>query len=114
MPGKLEGKVAIVTGSSSGIGEATAIALAAEGAKVAIAARRAERLNALAERIAASGGTALPIVTDVTDDAQVLERVGLPVAATPGSAVNLKITTAADVLLAEGMLAAAEKTPTPA
>ncbi len=71
MPGKLEGKVAIVTGSSSGIGEATAIALAAEGAKVAIAARRAERLNALAERIAASGGTALPIVTDVTDDAQV-------------------------------------------
>lgn len=71
MAGKLEGKVAIVTGASSGIGEATAIALAAEGAKVAIAARRGERLNALAERIAASGGTALPIVTDVTDDAQV-------------------------------------------
>lgn len=71
MPGKLEGKVAIVTGASSGIGEATAIALAAEGAKVAIAARRAERLNALAERIAERGGTALAIVTDVTDDAQV-------------------------------------------
>lgn len=71
MAGKLAGKVAIVTGASSGIGEATAIALAAEGAKVAIAARRGDRLNALAEKITASGGQALPVVTDVTDETQV-------------------------------------------
>jgi NADP-dependent 3-hydroxy acid dehydrogenase YdfG len=70
MAGKLEGKVAIITGASSGIGEATALALAAEGAKVVIAARRAERLDALVKRIEASGGTALPIVTDITDETQ--------------------------------------------
>ncbi|EFA72770.1 SDR family oxidoreductase [Cylindrospermopsis raciborskii] len=71
MAGKLDGKVAIITGASSGIGEATAFALAAEGAKVAIAARRAELLHALAKRIEASGGQALPIVTDITDESQV-------------------------------------------
>ncbi|HEY9660549.1 MAG TPA: SDR family NAD(P)-dependent oxidoreductase, partial [Allocoleopsis sp.] len=49
--GKLQGKVAIVTGASSGIGEATAIALAAEGATVVIAARRSDRLESLAEKI---------------------------------------------------------------
>ncbi|NMG09848.1 SDR family oxidoreductase [Brasilonema sp. UFV-L1] len=70
MTAKLDRKVAIITGSSSGIGEATAIALAAEGAQVVIAARRAERLEALAKRIEASGGKALPIVTDITDETQ--------------------------------------------
>lgn len=70
MAGKLEGKVVIVTGASAGIGEATAIALAQEGATVAIAARRAERLNAVAQRIEASGGKALPIVADITDETQ--------------------------------------------
>lgn len=75
MAGKLEGKVAIVTGASSGIGEATAIALAAEGAKVAIAARRAERLQAVAERIENGGGKALPIVADVTDETQARDIV---------------------------------------
>jgi NADP-dependent 3-hydroxy acid dehydrogenase YdfG len=68
---KLTGKIAIVTGASSGIGEATAIALAAEGATVAIAARRGDRLAALAEKITASGGTALPITADVANEAQV-------------------------------------------
>ena len=48
--GKLIGKVALVTGASSGIGAATAVALAAEGARVAIAARRMQRLGDLAER----------------------------------------------------------------
>ncbi|MFO0108853.1 MAG: SDR family NAD(P)-dependent oxidoreductase, partial [bacterium] len=71
MAGKLDGKVAIITGASSGIGAATAFALAAEGAKVAIAARRAECLDVLAKQIAASGGQALPIVTDITNEAQV-------------------------------------------
>lgn len=75
MTAKLDGKVAIITGASSGIGEATALALAAEGATVVLAARRGDRLNALAEKIAISGGKALPIVTDVTHEAQVQNLV---------------------------------------
>lgn len=69
--GTLSGKVALVTGASSGIGEATALALAAEGARVAIAARRVQRLDDLASRIRERGGEALPIEADVTDEAQV-------------------------------------------
>jgi NADP-dependent 3-hydroxy acid dehydrogenase YdfG len=56
MAGKLQGKVALITGASSGIGEATALALAAEGAQVAVAARRVDRLQSLASRIADEGG----------------------------------------------------------
>jgi NADP-dependent 3-hydroxy acid dehydrogenase YdfG len=67
----LAGKVALVTGASSGIGEATASALAAAGARVAIAARRADRLEALAARIEKAGGTALKIAADVTSSAEV-------------------------------------------
>ena len=63
----LTGRVAIVTGASSGIGEATAYRLATLGAKVAIAARRTDNLDTLATRISASGGTALPLTLDVTD-----------------------------------------------
>jgi NADP-dependent 3-hydroxy acid dehydrogenase YdfG len=61
----LEGTVALVTGASSGIGEATARALASAGASVAIAARRAGRLDQLADQIRDAGGTALPLETDV-------------------------------------------------
>jgi NADP-dependent 3-hydroxy acid dehydrogenase YdfG len=75
MVGKLDGKVAIITGASSGIGEATAIALAAEGAKVAIAARRAERLNEVAKQIQAKGSQVLPISTDITNEAEVNDLV---------------------------------------
>jgi NADP-dependent 3-hydroxy acid dehydrogenase YdfG len=71
MTGKLTGKVAIVTGASSGIGEATALALAAEGAAVAIAARRRDRLETLANRITDQGGTVLPITADVSNEGQV-------------------------------------------
>ncbi|MBD2691168.1 SDR family NAD(P)-dependent oxidoreductase [Anabaena catenula] len=70
MAGKLEGKVAIITGASSGIGKATAIALAAEGTKVVIAARRVDKLEAVAKYITDNGGQALPIVADITDEAQ--------------------------------------------
>jgi NADP-dependent 3-hydroxy acid dehydrogenase YdfG len=67
----LTDRVAIVTGASSGIGEATAFRLATLGAKVAVAARRTDRLEALAARIADAGGTALPLPLDVTDRAAV-------------------------------------------
>jgi clavulanate-9-aldehyde reducatase len=64
----LSGKVAAVTGATSGIGEATAIVLAKAGAAVSLAGRRADRLQALAERIEADGGRALPLPTDVADE----------------------------------------------
>ncbi len=67
MSQRLDGTVALVTGASSGIGEATALALAEEGAAVALVARRRDRLEALAERIS---GRALVVEADVTDLSQ--------------------------------------------
>ncbi|MGH3148239.1 MAG: SDR family NAD(P)-dependent oxidoreductase [Rubrobacter sp.] len=67
---KLEGKVAVITGASSGIGEATAEALAAEGAMVVVAARREDRLSDLVGRIEGNGGRVLAAVCDVTDEGQ--------------------------------------------
>jgi clavulanate-9-aldehyde reducatase len=72
MPGPLEGRVAAVTGASSGIGEATALALARAGASVAIGARRTDRLNALAERIE---GRCLVSELDVSDEQQASDFV---------------------------------------
>jgi NADP-dependent 3-hydroxy acid dehydrogenase YdfG len=71
----LEGTVALVTGASSGIGAATAAALAARGAAVALAARRADRLEALAASIRDQGGTALVLESDVTDEQQAVSAV---------------------------------------
>ncbi len=65
----LTGRVALVTGASSGIGESTALELAAAGVTVAVVARRAERLEALVAKIQAAGGTALALPGDVTDEA---------------------------------------------
>jgi NADP-dependent 3-hydroxy acid dehydrogenase YdfG len=67
----LAGRTAVVTGASSGIGEATAERLAALGARVAVLARRADRLQELVTRVATAGGTALAIPLDVTDRAAV-------------------------------------------
>ncbi|MDH6142972.1 NADP-dependent 3-hydroxy acid dehydrogenase YdfG [Kitasatospora sp. GP30] len=67
----LTGRVAVITGASSGIGEATAEKLAELGAKVAVLARRADRLDELVTRIRKDGGTALAIAVDVTDVAAV-------------------------------------------
>jgi NADP-dependent 3-hydroxy acid dehydrogenase YdfG len=69
--GELDGKVALVTGASSGIGEATAEHLADEGASVALLARRHDRLVELASRIESKGGEALPIEADITDHGKV-------------------------------------------
>lgn len=67
----LDGRCALVTGASSGLGRHFALVLARAGAKVAIAARRVERLEALAAEIRSAGGTAAVIALDVTDPAQV-------------------------------------------
>ena len=67
----LEGQVAIVTGASSGIGAAVAIHLARAGARVAMAARREEKLKELKEVIESEGGTAISVKTDVTNREEV-------------------------------------------
>lgn len=66
---ELIGRVAVITGASGGIGQHTARALAAHGATVALLARRAERLAALAREIELAGGRALALAVDVTDEA---------------------------------------------
>ena len=67
----LNGRVAVVTGASSGIGEACALGYARAGAKVVLAARRLERLEALVQRIEEAGGEALAVQTDVTSESDV-------------------------------------------
>ncbi|MGE4217924.1 MAG: SDR family NAD(P)-dependent oxidoreductase [Alphaproteobacteria bacterium] len=71
----LSGRTAFVTGASSGLGEHFAKLLAGHGARVVLAARRADRLEAVAAAIAATGGQALAVALDVTDPASVAESV---------------------------------------
>ena len=75
MTGVLDGTVALVTGASSGIGHATARALAGEGAAVALAARRVDRLDELAGEISGGGGRAIVVPADVTEEAQARQAV---------------------------------------
>src|SRR5438445_5439384 len=76
MSSDLSNQVVAVTGASSGIGEATALACARAGATVALAARRRDRIEALAGRIASEGGRALAVPTDVAQEAQARAFIG--------------------------------------
>ena len=75
----IKDKIVVVTGASSGLGEATARLLTAQGATVVLGARRADRLQSLAKDIEARGGTALAVATDVTQPEQVKALVELAV-----------------------------------
>lgn len=79
MSNNIEGKVVVITGASSGIGEATAVLLAERGAKLVLGARRIERLEKLESRISSVGGEAVPIKTDVRkrDDVTALVDLAL-------------------------------------
>jgi NADP-dependent 3-hydroxy acid dehydrogenase YdfG len=67
----VEGKVVVITGASSGLGEATARALSAQGARVVLGARRPDRIQALASELTSSGGNAIAVTTEVADRQQV-------------------------------------------
>jgi len=71
MKNNIKGKVVVITGASSGLGEAAARLLSAEGAIVVLGARRVERLKSLVDELTAQGGKALAVMTDVTDRVQV-------------------------------------------
>ncbi len=71
----ISGKIVVITGASSGLGEAAARLLCAEGAGVVLGARRADRIEALAKALSGNGGKALALATDVTDCAQVKRLV---------------------------------------
>jgi NADP-dependent 3-hydroxy acid dehydrogenase YdfG len=75
MSNNIEGKVVVITGASSGLGEATAGLLSAHGASVVLGARRADRLRSLADELNRRGGKAIAVSTDVTNCDQVKELV---------------------------------------
>jgi NADP-dependent 3-hydroxy acid dehydrogenase YdfG len=75
MSENIEGKVVVITGASSGLGEATARLLSAQGASVVLGARRQDRIKSLADEMTARGGKALAVTTDVTHRDQVKKLV---------------------------------------
>ncbi|HET8911392.1 MAG TPA: SDR family oxidoreductase [Ktedonobacteraceae bacterium] len=75
MSNNIEGKVIVITGASSGLGEATARLLSSQGATVVLGARRVERIQSLADELTKNGGKALAIATDVTQHEQVKHLV---------------------------------------
>lgn len=97
MTKRLDSTVALVTGASSGIGAATALALAREGAAVALLARRRDRLEETAEVIRADGGRALIVEADATDEAQI--RAGVERAVSEFGRLDVVIANAGVMLL---------------
>ena len=81
MDNNIAGKIVVITGASSGLGEATARALAAQGASVALGARRQDRIQSLAHELTRNGGKAIAVTTDVADRAQVQALVDAAVQA---------------------------------
>src|SRR5882724_7270412 len=79
MSNNVEGKIVVVTGASSGLGEATARLLSAQGASVVLGARRTDRLAALVDALTSNGGKAIALATDVTRREQVKELVEVAV-----------------------------------
>ena len=79
MSNNIEDKVVVITGASSGLGEATARLLSADGATVVLGARRQDRIEALASALKRAGGKTLAVSTDVTDRAQVQKLVSAAV-----------------------------------
>ena len=75
MSNNIEGKVVVITGASSGLGEATARLLCAQGASIVLGARRVDRLQSLVDELTASGGNALAVATDVIHCEQVKRLV---------------------------------------
>lgn len=75
MTNNIEGKVVVITGASSGLGEATARFLSERGATVVLGARRGDRIRSLADELTGAGGKALAMATDVTDCNQVKDLV---------------------------------------
>ncbi|HEX5515454.1 MAG TPA: SDR family oxidoreductase [Gammaproteobacteria bacterium] len=104
---RLDGKIAIVTGASSGIGEATALQLAEEGATVVVAARRADRLVSLVERIDSAGGKAEAMSVDMAVGEQI-ERLAQAVRRKYGR-IDILVNNAGVMLLAPALTAQLEE-----
>ncbi|HXR72325.1 SDR family NAD(P)-dependent oxidoreductase [Actinocrinis sp.] len=105
---RLEGTTAVITGASSGIGEATARALAARGASVVAIARRADRLDALVKEIAADGGSALALAADVTDADRLREAIETAAGAFGHDRIDILVNNAGIMLLGPAATASLE------
>jgi NADP-dependent 3-hydroxy acid dehydrogenase YdfG len=105
----LHGLTAVVTGASSGIGEATALALAARGACVAAIARRADRLRDLAGKIASDGGTALALPADLSDPGQARDVIARAADAFGHGRIDILVNNAGVMLLSPAETATMEE-----